>query len=307
MRESSSKGNPAALLGQLASILLDKEAQIRLVLTALIAGGHVLLEDLPGLGKTTLALGLARSLDLPFARLQMTADILPGDILGSNFYDPAQRSFVFRAGPIFHSLLLVDEINRAPPRAQSALMEAMAEGQVSLEGACYPLPHPFFVIATQNPEEFDGVFPLPENQLDRFLLSLSLGYPSREAEMRLLCGEAVAPEQVEPQADANVLLEWQAAARSVFLSPEIRGLLLDLAEHSRRDPALRFGISPRALLALQAAARASAFLAGREFVTPDDLRAVTNAVLVHRLRWRDPGDSQGQLQTLLRRCWGFGV
>ncbi|MCE5359526.1 AAA family ATPase [Candidatus Igneacidithiobacillus taiwanensis] len=298
---------PGQLLEQLSRIVLDKEGQIRLVLTALIAGGHVLLEDLPGLGKTTLALALARSLELPFARVQMTADILPGDILGSNFYDPAQRSFVFRPGPIFHSLLLVDEINRASPRAQSALMEAMAEGQVSLEGACYPLPSPFFVIATQNPEEFDGVFPLPENQLDRFLLSLSLGYPSRAAEERLLLGEALPAQGVEPVAHSDALCEWQESARRVFLSPEIRDLLLDLAEQSRRHAALRFGLSPRGLLALQAALRAWAFLAGRDFVVPDDLPAVAPAVLGHRLRWRDPGDAQQQLGQLLQKCWGFGA
>ncbi|MBU2754339.1 AAA domain-containing protein [Acidithiobacillus sp. CV18-2] len=298
--------SPAALLRQLAQIVLDKEPQIRLVLTALIAGGHVLLEDLPGLGKTTLALGLARSLNLAFARLQMTADTLPGDILGSSFYDPAQQAFVFRRGPIFHSLLLIDEINRAPPRAQSALMEAMAEGQVSLEGASHPLPNPFFVIATQNPQEFDGVFPLPENQLDRFLLSLSLGYPSRMAEERLLQGEALAPEAVPALATEATLLDWQRSARQVFLSPEIRAMLLDLAEYSRRESSLRFGVSPRGLLALQAALRGWAFLQQRDFVAPEDLPAVAPAVLGHRLRWRDPGEPRVQLAGLLKQCWGLG-
>jgi len=298
--------SPAALLRQLAQIVLDKEPQIRLVLTALIAGGHVLLEDLPGLGKTTLALGLARSLNLAFARLQMTADTLPGDILGGSFYDPAQQAFVFRRGPIFHSLLLIDEINRAPPRAQSALMEAMAEGQVSLEGASHPLPNPFFVIATQNPQEFDGVFPLPENQLDRFLLSLSLGYPSRMAEERLLQGAALAPEAVPILATEATLLDWQRSARQVFLSPEIRAMLLDLAEYSRRESSLRFGVSPRGLLALQAALRGWAFLQQRDFVAPEDLPAVAPAVLGHRLRWRDPGEPRVQLAGLLKQCLGLG-
>ncbi|MBU2831560.1 AAA family ATPase, partial [Acidithiobacillus ferriphilus] len=181
--------SPASLLDALGEVLLDKERALRLILSGFLAGGHVLVEDVPGVGKTTLSLGLARLLGLDFTRVQMTADMLPGDILGSSLFDPREQRFAFHRGPIFHAVVLMDEINRASPRSQSALLEAMAEGQVSADGQSFPLPKPFFVIATQNPQEHAGVFPLPESQLDRFTLRLSLGYPSREAERRLLAGE----------------------------------------------------------------------------------------------------------------------
>jgi len=298
---------PEDLIGQLGQVILDKEHAIRLLLTAILADGHVLLEDLPGVGKTTLALALARSLGLDFVRIQMTADTLPGDILGGSFYDPGARAFVFRAGPIFHSLLLVDEINRASPRTQSALMEALAEGQVSVDGVTRTLPRPFLVIATQNPLEFDGVFPLPENQLDRFLLSLSLGYPSRQAEERILNQDALAPPALEALADGPILQDWQAQVKKVFLSAEIRTLLLDIAARSRRDPALRLGISPRGLLALKGAAQAWAMLSGRDHVLPTDLAAVTAPVLGHRLQWRESDKGVEHLAHWVRECWGFEI
>ncbi|MBN6739203.1 AAA family ATPase [Acidithiobacillus ferrivorans] len=298
--------SPAGLLDALGAVLLDKERALRLILSGFLAGGHVLVEDVPGVGKTTLSLGLARLLGLDFARVQMTADMLPGDILGSSLFDPREQRFVFHRGPIFHAVVLMDEINRASPRSQSALLEAMAEGQVSADGQSFPLPKPFFVIATQNPQEHAGVFPLPESQLDRFTLRLSLGYPSREAERRLLAGENRRPVDLQALADAALLRQWQVEVAAVFLSPELQEMLLALAQHSREDARVRTGLSPRGLLALKASAQAWAFLAGRDFVTPDDLRAVTVPVLGHRLL---PGASlSGDALTalLMQDTWGFG-
>ncbi len=294
------------LLDQVSGVLLDKEQEIRLVLAALLARGHVLLEDLPGVGKTTLALALARSLGMDFARIQMTSDTLPGDLLGGNFYDPGQRAFLFRPGPVFHQVILVDEINRAPPRSQSALMEAMAEKQVSIEGITHILPEPFFVIATQNPQEYSGVYPLPENQLDRFAVSISLGYPSRKAEERLLRGERVHLEQLEPVVKMEELAVWQRETSRVFLGAEILAMLLDLAERTRRDPELRTGLSPRGLLALRGVAQAWACLEGRDYVQPEDLRRVAVAVLGHRLAGRESGTGGvHQAMRLMQECWGF--
>lgn len=298
--------SPALLLDALGAVLLDKERALRLVLSGFLAGGHVLVEDVPGVGKTTLALALARLLGLDFARVQMTADLLPGDILGSNLFDPREQRFVFHPGPIFHAVVLVDEINRASPRSQSALLEAMAEGQVSVDGQSFPLPRPFFVMATQNPQEHAGVFPLPESQLDRFTLRLSLGYPSREAERGLLMGENRRPADLAALADVALLRQWQAQVAAVFLSPEIQDMLLALAQGSRHDARVRAGLSPRGLLALKAAAQAWAFLAGRDFLTPDDLRAVTVPVLGHRLLPTAALDGDDLAALLMQDAWGFG-
>ncbi|MHB1580068.1 MAG: AAA family ATPase [Acidithiobacillus sp.] len=298
--------SPANLLDALGEVLLDKERALRLILSGFLAGGHVLVEDVPGVGKTTLSLGLARLLGLDFARVQMTADLLPGDILGSSLFDPREQRFVFHRGPIFHAVVLMDEINRASPRSQSALLEAMAEGQVSADGQSFPLPKPFFVVATQNPQEHAGVFPLPESQLDRFTLRLSLGYPSHEAERRLLAGENRRPADLIALADAALLRQWQAAVAAVFLSPEIQEMLLVLAQRSREDARVRIGLSPRGLLALKASAQAWAFLAGRDFVTPDDLRAVTVPVLGHRLLSGASLSGDALTALLMQDTWGFG-
>lgn len=298
--------SPAGLLDALGEVLLDKERALRLILSGFLAGGHVLVEDVPGVGKTTLSLGLARLLGLDFARVQMTADLLPGDILGSSLFDPREQRFVFHRGPIFHAVVLMDEINRASPRSQSALLEAMAEGQVSADGQSFPLPKPFFVVATQNPQEHAGVFPLPESQLDRFTLRLSLGYPSHEAERRLLAGENRRPADLKALADAALLRQWQAAVAAVFLSPEIQEMLLVLAQRSREDARVRIGLSPRGLLALKASAQAWAFLAGRDFVTPDDLRAVTVPVLGHRLLSGASLSGDALTALLMQDTWGFG-
>ncbi len=298
--------SPAGLLDALGEVLLDKERALRLILSGFLAGGHVLVEDVPGVGKTTLSLGLARLLGLDFARVQMTADLLPGDILGSSFFDPREQRFVFHRGPIFHAVVLMDEINRASPRSQSALLEAMAEGQVSADGQSFPLPKPFFVIATQNPQEHAGVFPLPESQLDRFTLRLSLGYPSYEAERRLLAGENRRPADLKALADAALLRQWQAEVAALFLSPEVQEMLLALAQRSREDARVRIGLSPRGLLALKASAQAWAFLAGRDFVTPDDLRAVTVPVLGHRLLSSASLGGDELTALLMQDTWGFG-
>ncbi|MHB1749979.1 MAG: AAA family ATPase [Acidithiobacillus sp.] len=298
--------SPAGLLDVLGEVLLDKERALRLILSGFLAGGHVLVEDVPGVGKTTLSLGLARLLGLDFARVQMTADLLPGDILGSSLFDPREQRFVFHRGPIFHAVVLMDEINRASPRSQSALLEAMAEGQVSADGQSFPLPKPFFVIATQNPQEHAGVFPLPESQLDRFTLRLSLGYPSYEAERRLLAGENRRPADLKALADAALLRQWQAEVAALFLSPEVQEMLLALAQRSREDARVRIGLSPRGLLALKASAQAWAFLAGRDFVTPDDLRAVTVPVLGHRLLSSASLGGDELTALLMQDTWGFG-
>ncbi|MHB1631936.1 AAA family ATPase [Acidithiobacillus sp.] len=298
--------SPAGLLDALGEVLLDKERALRLILSGFLAGGHVLVEDVPGVGKTTLSLGLARLLGLDFARVQMTADLLPGDILGSSLFDPREQRFVFHRGPIFHAVVLMDEINRASPRSQSALLEAMAEGQVSADGQSFPLPKPFFVIATQNPQEHAGVFPLPESQLDRFTLRLSLGYPSYEAERRLLAGENRRPADLKALADAALLRQWQAEVAALFLSPEVQEMLLALAQRSREDARVRIGLSPRGLLALKASAQAWAFLAGRDFVTPDDLRAVTVPVLGHRLLSSASLGGDELTALLMQDTWGFG-
>ncbi|TBW37121.1 AAA family ATPase [Azotobacter chroococcum] len=286
-------------------VLLGKELQVRLALTCLLARGHLLLEDLPGMGKTTLSHALARVLGLGFQRIQFTADLLPGDILGTSVFDRESAQFVFHPGPIFCELILADEINRATPKSQSALLEAMEEGQVTIEGATRPLPSPFFVIATQNPVTQGGTFALPESQLDRFLMRLSLGYPARAAEKALLLagsGRQRLPE-LEPILDHAMLAAIQAEIPRVRVSDALVDYVLRLVEATRSQPQFAWGLSPRGSLALLAAARAWAYLAGRDYVIPEDVQAVLPAVAGHRLRERaDPaGQGGGTLvQWLLR-------
>ncbi|MFB8829142.1 AAA family ATPase [Azotobacter sp. CWF10] len=298
----------ARLEGCLQSIdrvLLGKELQVRLALTCLLARGHLLLEDLPGMGKTTLSHALARVLGLSFQRIQFTADLLPGDILGTSVFDKESAQFVFHPGPIFAELILADEINRATPKSQSALLEAMEEGQVTIEGATRPLPSPFFVIATQNPVTQGGTFALPESQLDRFLMRLSLGYPGRAAERALLLagsGRQRLPA-LEPVLDHAALAAIQAEIPQVRVSDALVDYVLRLVEATRSQPQFAWGLSPRGSLALLAAARAWAYLAGRDYVIPEDVQAVLPAVAGHRLRERaDPaGQGGGALvQWLLR-------
>jgi MoxR-like ATPase len=286
-------------------ILLGKETQVRLALTCLIADGHLLIEDLPGMGKTTLSHTLAKVLGLSFQRIQFTSDLLPSDILGTSVFDKDSGRFVFHPGPIFAELVLADEINRATPKSQSALLEAMEEGQVTIEGATRPLPQPFFVIATQNPTTQGGTFALPESQLDRFLMRLSLGYPAKAAEKALLMGEArrdLLP-RMSAVLDHAQLSALQAQARAVRASDALVDYVLRLVEATRTQPQFAYGLSPRGSLALLAAAKAWALLLDRDYVIPEDVQAVLPSVVSHRLRERaDPtGQGGGALvQWLLR-------
>ncbi|GAB4142077.1 AAA family ATPase [Thermopirellula anaerolimosa] len=273
------------LHANISRVLLGKDEVIRLCLTALFAGEHILLEDVPGVGKTLLGKALARSIDGVFQRIQFTPDLTPSDITGSNLFQPEKREFVFYPGPVFANVLLADEINRTTPRTQSALLEAMNEFQVTVDNRTYPLPKPFIVIATQNPIEFEGTYPLPESQMDRFLLRISLGYPEREWELQLLAqhqnGEPV--DRLEPVASAEEILSLQAAVRTVRTTREIDGYLLELVHATRRCSELRVGVSVRGTLMLYRAAQASAFLAGRDYVVPDDVQSLAVPVLAHRV------------------------
>ncbi|WP_312480024.1 AAA family ATPase [Stutzerimonas nitrititolerans] len=294
-----------ACLAGVNQIVLGKEPQVRLALTCLLARGHLLVEDLPGMGKTTLSHALAQILGLEFQRIQFTSDLLPGDILGTSVFDKDSGQFVFHPGPIFAELVLADEINRATPKSQSALLEAMEEGQVTIEGATRPLPEPFFVIATQNPVSSGGTFALPESQLDRFLMRLSLGYPAQAAERALLLGDSrrALLTRLEPLLDHAGLLAIQQAVTEVRVSDALVDYVLRLVEATRTQPQFAWGLSPRASLALLAAARAWAFVDGRDYVIPEDVQAVLPAVVGHRLRERsDPtGHGGGALVNWLLR------
>lgn len=274
------------VLAEAERIILGKAHQIRLAATCLLAGGHLLIEDLPGMGKTTLAHALARLLGLQFSRIQFTSDLLPADITGVSIFERERGAFRFVPGPVFSQVLLADEINRATPKTQSALLEAMEEGQVTVEGETRALPVPFFVIATQNPAHQIGTFPLPESQLDRFLMRLELGYPDRTAERKLLAGGGQRGEAGRLQAllRPEDLPTLQAAAAATHTADPLIDYVQALLDASRQNPAFRHGLSPRAGLGLLAAARAWAWLAGRDMALPDDVQAVLPAVAAHRLR-----------------------
>ena len=274
-----------ALKAQLGRVILGKDEALDHVLVALLSANHLLLEDVPGVGKTTLAKALARSFDGPFRRVQFTPDLLPTDILGSAVYNPRDGSFSFQEGPVFTHVLLADEINRASPRTQSALLEAMSEGQVSSDGATRPLPSPFLVVATQNPVEYHGTYPLPEAQLDRFGLRLSLGYPGAEEEVDVVFSQAERHpvDALEPLLGAEDVLALQAAARRVAVERRLGRYVVALAEATRRHPSVALGSSPRGTLALVRAAQARAFLEGRDFVSPEDVKKEAVEVLAHRL------------------------
>jgi len=278
----------AALEERIGAHILGKEEQIRLALCCLLAHGHLLIEDIPGTGKTTLAKALARVLGLEFRRVQCTNDMLPGDILGVSVFDQQSGAFSFHPGPVFTQILLADEINRATAKTQSALLEAMEERQVSIEGESRPLPTPFFVVATQNPLEQVGTYPLPESQLDRFLMKISLGYPSREAERRLLTagGTAVTPDE-KPLVNGKVVLQLQEQVSRVRLSQAIVDYVQDILHFSRNSGRFALGLSPRAGLSLAKASQSHALLHGRNFVLPEDVRRVLPYVAIHRLRTAD--------------------
>ena len=276
----------AAVIAAARRIVLGKDTQIRLALACLLARGHLLIEDLPGVGKTTLAQTLARLLGLDFSRVQFTSDMLPADVIGLSIFEREKSAFRFLPGPVFANVLLADEINRATPKTQSALLEAMEERQVTVEGETRPLPHPFFVIATQNPSSQIGTFALPESQLDRFLMRIELGYPDRTAERALLEGGGRRQQLPALTAclapDANTRLQAQASA--VHAAPALLDYVQALLEATRNDPRFEHGLSPRAGLGLLAAARAWACIAGRTMVLPEDVQAVLPSVAAHRLR-----------------------
>jgi len=282
----------AVVLQQLSQIVVGKNAPLRLALACLLARGHLLIEDIPGVGKSTLAQALATTLGLKYARIQFTSDLLPADVLGVSIFEEQAQAFRFHPGPIFHSVVLADEINRAPPKTQSALLEAMEERQVSIDGVTRVLPEPFFVIATQNPVEQIGAYPLPESQLDRFLLAIELGYPDAAAERELLAGGDRRSRigEVTPVTDPATLAEWQREAGQIHVAPALLDYVQALLAASRGhlagvngDAGARRGLSPRAGLMLIAAARAWALMAGRPMVVPEDVQAVFASVAGHRL------------------------
>ncbi len=269
----------------LEGVILGKSEVIELLMVGVLAGGHVLLEDVPGVGKTTLAKALSTALGLDFSRVQFTPDLLPGDIVGSQVLNPTDGSFRFLAGPVFTEVLLADEINRASPRTQSALLEAMSEGQVTIEGQTYPLKQPFFVLATQNPVDFQGTYPLPEAQLDRFLIRLSLGYPSHAQELDMLFAHQRSHplDGMEAVMDRAQLLALQEAVRSIHVTREVGDYLIRLVEGTRRHDKVDLGISPRGSLACFRTAQARALVHGRDYVSPDDLQALAVPTMAHRL------------------------
>jgi len=286
-------------------VVLGKEDVVRLVVVALLAGEHVLLEDVPGVGKTLVGKALARSLAGEFRRIQFTPDLMPSDITGSSIYDAATREFHFERGPIFANVVLADEINRATPRTQSALLEAMSERQVSADGQTRALPEPFMVIATQNPVEFEGTYPLPESQLDRFLLRISVGYPGQDVELEVLkthrSGEPV--DELEPALDCAQVNGLRRAVREVEVDEAIGRYLLAVVEATRRCDDLHVGISTRGALALYRASQAAALVAGRSYVVPDDVKQLAVPVLAHRVIPKGylHGDQREALEALIER------
>ena len=274
------------LVAQVARVVVGKDRAVEELFAALLVGGHVLIDDVPGVGKTTLARAVARSLDLQFHRIQCTPDLVPSDVTGVSVFDQRSSRFEYRPGPVMTNVLLVDEINRATPRAQSALLEAMQEGQVTVDEATHPLPDPFFVIATQNPIELEGTFPLPEAQLDRFLLLLDLGYPSPDEEDRILRihgPHQIAPDTLQPLFDRVRITELREAVRSVRVGDAVRRYIVDIVRATRSAEGVELGASPRAALALFRATQAHAAMRGREFALPDDVKSQAPSVLRHRL------------------------
>ena len=279
------------IIQNVQSVLLGKPESVRLAVACLLAEGHLLIEDIPGVGKTTLALALSRSIGGTFQRIQFTSDLMPSDLLGVSVYDPAVQSFQFKPGPVFHNVVLSDEINRSSPKTQSALLEAMQERQVSIDNRTHPLPRPFFVIATQNPHEHHGTFPLPESQLDRFMMRLSLGYPSAETEAAILRGDATVPKvsTLQTVGSADEVAAEIERVRAIAVDASLDHYMVALARATRESALVDLGLSTRGTIALRRAAQAVAAVENRDYVVPDDIKTVAVPVLAHRLRLRTTG------------------
>jgi MoxR-like ATPase len=290
------------LVAAIGQILTGHEGQVTLAVAALFARGHVLLEDVPGVGKTTLAQALAKALSLSFSRVQFTSDMLPSDVLGVQMLDATSQTLVFRRGPLFAQVVLADEINRASPKTQSAMLEAMAERRITVDDATYPLPEAFWVMATQNPLEHHGAYPLPESQLDRFMVRLHLGYPPLAQERELLRRPEGPKERLDamaPLLDETALLDLQRAAAQVALHEDVADYLLQVVGATRTHPRIALGVSPRGALALGALARSLAMMAGREFVLPEDVKRAAAPVMAHRLTLKDNADAEALVAELL--------
>lgn len=296
MKATEIKALADALRANIAKVVVGKENVVDKVLAALLAGGHVLLEDVPGTGKTLLSRALAASMNGRFSRIQFTPDLLPADVTGMAVFSPKSENFTFKPGPIFANIVLADEINRATPRAQSAMLECMEEKQVSSDGTTYPLPAPFFVIATQNPVETQGTFPLPEAQLDRFMVQLSMGYPTREEQTAILQRfmQESPQESLRPVANAEQIAQAQKAVRSVRVAPELLDYIGALCEKTRALDDALLGASPRAALALMRVSQSLAAIRGRDYVTPEDIKTMAEPVLAHRLILRTAYGRRGR-------------
>ncbi len=283
------------IVEQISTVIVGKEAQIELLLVALLSEGHVLIEDIPGSGKTSMAKALARSIGGSFKRIQFTPDLLPADVTGFTMFDPKSGQFRFQKGPVIANVLLADEINRTIPRTQSSLLESMGEAQVTVDGQTMALPRPFFVIATQNPIELEGTFPLPEAQMDRFLMRIGIGYPGRDDEILILERFRIDDplERLQPVADPETVVALQRARRDVHLAMPLREYIVDLVEATRGHPRLRFGASPRASLGLMRACQSLAAIRGREYVLPDDVKHLFAPVVEHRLILRPEERARG--------------
>jgi MoxR-like ATPase len=295
----------AELEANIGQVVLGKSEVVRMCIVALLAGDHVLLEDLPGVGKTLIGKALAKSISATFTRIQFTSDLLPSDITGGNVFNPQTGQFVWTHGPIFANIVLADEINRTPPRTQSALLEAMNDAQVTIDGHTHALPQPFMVIATQNPFEFEGTYPLPESQLDRFLLRIGVGYPDRDDELQVLtshrAGEPI--DKLEHVLDAHQIVAAQAAVREVAMDDSINAYLLDIVEATRRCDELRVGVSTRGGLCLYRASQALALIENRDYVIPDDVKRLAVPVLSHRVIAKGyvQGTQRSALESLVAR------
>ena len=298
--ESSSPGIPERVLSEVGKVIVGKEEAVKMIFASLLAGGHVLLEGVPGVAKTTMAKALADSLDLTFQRIQFTPDLLPSDIVGTYIFNQKTADFDLKQGPIFGNIILADEINRASPKTQSALLEAMQEKQVTIEGSTLKLPTPFMVLATQNPIEFEGTYPLPEAQVDRFLMRLEVGYPTRDETIQMLkMMHSGAQAQVQKVVDDKGLKSMMKSLSQVNVSDSIQRYVTDMVEETRQQPAVKLGCSPRAAIALQSASSAVAVIEKRDYVIPDDVKRVAPHILAHRLVLKQEAVLDGVTKSLV--------